>query len=231
MEKMKILGVDDEARMRKLVSDFLTKSGYTVLEAGDGSEALDIFFEQKDIALVILDVMMPKMDGITVLKTIRRHGNSVPVLLLTARAEIDDRVEGLDSGADDYLPKPFSMKELLARIRAMTRRQTDTTDNVLTFGDIALNRSTYQLTGPENPEGIRLAGKESQMLEMLMSNPGQVISPDLFMDKIWGYDSEAEQNVVWVYISYLRKKITSIGSQVKIKAARGLGYSLEKDNA
>lgn len=123
------------------------------------------------------------------------------------------------------------MKELLARIRAMTRRQTDTTDNVLTFGDIALNRSTYQLTGPENPEGIRLAGKEYQMLEMLMSNPGQVISPDLFMDKIWGYDSEAEQNVVWVYISYLRKKITSIGSQVKIRAARGLGYSLEKDNA
>lgn len=130
----------------------------------------------------------------------------IPFLLLTAKAEIDDRVEGLDSGADDYLSKPFSMKELLARIRAMTRRQTDTTDNVLAFGDIALNRSTYQLTGPENPEGIRLAGKEYQMLEMLMSNPEQVISPDLFMDKIWSYDSEAEQNVVWVYISYLRKK-------------------------
>ena len=226
----KILIADDEPEIRNLLRLYLENEKYIVIEAEDGQRALDLLRTEQP-ALCILDIMMPKMDGITVLKTIRRHGNSVPVLLLTAKAEIDDRVEGLDSGADDYLPKPFSMKELLARIRAMTRRQTDTTDNVLTFGDIALNRSTYQLTGPENPEGIRLAGKEYQMLEMLMSNPGQVISPDLFMDKIWGYDSEAEQNVVWVYISYLRKKITSIGSQVKIRAARGLGYSLEKDNA
>ena len=225
-----VLLVEDELTLAMIIKDTLEENGFTIHTASDGEEGLHLFFELRPDVLVA-DVMMPKMDGITVLKTIRRHGNSVPVLLLTAKAEIDDRVEGLDSGADDYLPKPFSMKELLARIRAMTRRQTDTTDNVLAFGDIALNRSTYQLTGPENPEGIRLAGKEYQMLEMLMSNPGQVISPDLFMDKIWGYDSEAEQNVVWVYVSYLRKKLTSIGSQVKIRAARGLGYSLEKDNA
>ena len=208
---MRLLLAEDEEDLSRALVMVLKHNNYSVDAVYDGAEALDYLENGDNYDGVILDIMMPKMDGITVLKTIRRHGNSVPVLLLTAKAEIDDRVEGLDSGADDYLPKP--------------------TDNVLTFGDIALNRSTYQLTGPENPEGIRLAGKEYQMLEMLMSNPGQVISPDLFMDKIWGYDSEAEQNVVWVYISYLRKKITSIGSQVKIRAARGLGYSLEKDNA
>ena len=137
-------------------------------------------------------------------------------------------MEGLDSGADDYLTKPFSMKELLARIRAMTRRQSDTTDSILTFADITLNRSTYILAGPKNPEGIRLANKEYQMLEMLMANPGQIISADQFMDKIWGYDSDAEQNVVWVYISYLRKKLVSAGSCAQIKATRGVGYSIVK---
>ena len=227
---VRILAVDDNPMNLAVLRGLLKKTEMQVDLVQSGLEAIAAVQKER-YDMILMDHMMPKMDGITILKTIRRHGNSVPVLLLTAKAEIDDRVEGLDSGADDYLPKPFSMKELLARIRAMTRRQTDTTDNVLAFGDIALNRSTYQLTGPENPEGIRLAGKEYQMLEMLMSNPGQVISPDLFMDKIWGYDSEAEQNVVWVYISYLRKKLTSIGSQVKIRAARGLGYSLEKDNA
>ena len=169
---MRLLLAEDEEDLSRALVTVLKHNNYSVDAVYDGAEALDYLENGDNYDGVILDIMMPKMDGITVLKTIRRHGNSVPVLLLTAKAEIDDRVEGLDSGADDYLPKPFSMKELLARIRAMTRRQTDTTDNVLTFGDIALNRSTYQLTGPENPEGIRLAGKEYQMLEMLMSNPG-----------------------------------------------------------
>ena len=145
--------------------------------------------------------------------------------MLTAKSEIDDRVTGLDSGADDYLTKPFSMKELLARIRAMTRRQEKTTDTVLSFGDITLDRATYQLSC--GGQTIRLASREYQMLEMLMVSPGQVISVDQFMDKIWGYDSDAELNVVWVYISYLRKKLNGLGSKVSIKATRGLGYSLE----
>ena len=169
--------------------------------------------------------MMPKMDGITVLKNVRASGNHIPIIMLTAKSEIDDRVTGLDSGADDYLTKPFPMKELLARIRAMTRRQEKTTDTVLSFGDITLDRATYQLSC--GGQTIRLASREYQMLEMLMVSPGQVISVDQFMDKIWGYDSDAELNVVWVYISYLRKKLNGLGSKVSIKATRGLGYSLE----
>ena len=225
---MRLLLAEDEEDLSRALVTVLKHNNYSVDAVYDGAEALDYLENAGNYDGVILDIMMPKMDGITVLKTIRRHGNSVPVLLLTAKAEIDDRVEGLDSGADDYLRISFSLKELFARIRASTRRQTDTTDNVLAFGDIALNRSTYQLTGPENPEGIRLAGKEYQMLEMLMSNPGQVISPDLFMDKIWGYDSEAEQNVVWVYISYLRKKLAALQADIRIRVIRNAGYILEE---
>lgn len=173
----------------------------------------------------ILDIMMPKMDGITVLKHVRAAENHIPVILLTAKSEIDDRVEGLDSGADDYLTKPFSMMELLARIRAITRRQAETTDSILQFGDITLNRSTCHLSSESN--SLRLGNKEYQMLEMLMANSGQIISAEQFMDRIWGYDSETELNVVWVYISYLRKKLASLDSKVQIRAARGLGYSLE----
>lgn len=230
---MRLLLAEDEEDLSRALVTVLKHNNYSVDAVYDGAEALDYLENGDNYDGVILDIMMPRMDGLTVLRTIRKHGNSVPVLLLTAKAEIDDRVEGLDSGADDYLPKPFSMKELLARIRAMTRRQSETTESVLKYGDLALNRATYQLMGPENAEGngIRLANKEYQMLEMLMTNPGQIISPDQFMDKIWGYDTEAEQNVVWVYISYLRKKLTAVGSAVHIKSTRGIGYSLERDNA
>lgn len=275
---MRLLLAEDEEDLSRALVAVLKHNNYSVDAVYDGAEALDYIENSENYDGVILDIMMPKMDGITVLKTIRSHGNSVPVLMLTAKAEIDDRVEGLDSGADDYLTKPFSMKELLARIRAMTRRKADTTDSVLTFGDITLDRLTYMLTGPAsiknagsiennalhtdannedngnltgkikgdntsdgqvsgnqnagNPSigtqnvGIRLANKEYQMLEMLMTNPGQIISVDQFMDRIWGYDSEAEQNVVWVYISYLRKKLASVGSTAQIKATRSVGYSI-----
>lgn len=222
---MRLLLAEDEKELSEALVTVLKHNNYSVDAVYNGQDALD-YLNADNYDGAILDIMMPKMDGITVLKNVRASGNHIPIILLTAKAEIDDRVTGLDSGADDYLTKPFSMKELLARIRAMTRRQEKTTDNVLSFGDISLDRSTYQLSCGEN--AIRLASREYQMLEMLMVSPGQVISVDQFMDKIWGYDSEAELNVVWVYISYLRKKLTGLGSKVSIKATRGLGYSLEK---
>ena len=222
---MRLLLAEDEKELSNALVTVLKHNNYSVNAVYNGQDALD-YLETENYDGAILDIMMPKMDGLTVLKTIRSHGNSVPVLILTARSEIDDRVEGLDCGADDYLTKPFSMKELLARIRAMTRRKTDTTDSVLKYSDIELDRSTYQLSS--KGKELRLASKEYQMLEMLMVNPGQIISANQFMDRIWGYDSEAEMNVVWVYISYLRKKLASIDSSVQIKATRGLGYSLEE---
>lgn len=222
---MRLLLAEDEKELSNALVTVLKHNNYSVDAVYNGQDALD-YLETENYDGAILDIMMPKMDGLTVLKTIRSHENSVPVLLLTAKSEIDDRVEGLDCGADDYLTKPFSMKELLARIRAMTRRKTDTTDSVLKYSDIELDRSTYQLSS--KGKELRLASKEYQMLEMLMVNPGQIISANQFMDRIWGYDSEAEMNVVWVYISYLRKKLASIDSSVQIKATRGLGYSLEE---
>ncbi len=191
----------------------------------DGEEALD-YLEMSEYDGVILDIMMPKKNVLEVLRTIRAKKNRVPVLLLTAKSEIDDKVAGLDAGADDYLAKPFVMKELLARIRAITRRQSSLTDNILTFENISLDRSVFEMSVGE--EKIRLANKDFQMMEMLMANPGQVISTDRFMEKIWGYDSDTEINVVWVYISNLRKKLASLGAGAEIKAVRNQGYSLIK---
>lgn len=221
---MRLLLAEDEKELSNALVTILKHNNYSVDAVYNGQDALD-YLEAGNYDGAILDIMMPKMDGITVLKNIRSHGNSIPVILLTAKSEIDDRVTGLDSGADDYLTKPFSMKELLARIRAMTRRQSDTTSSILNFKQLSLDRSTYQVQFQDH--SIRLANKEYQMLEMLMTNPGQIISAEQFMDKIWGFDSEAELNVVWVYISYLRKKLTTLGAPVQIKATRGLGYSLE----
>lgn len=222
---MRLLLAEDEKDLSDALVTVLKHNNYSVDAVYNGQDALDYLTEGDNYDGAILDIMMPKLDGISVLKQVRAQGNHLPILMLTAKSEIDDRVNGLDSGADDYLTKPFSMKELLARIRAMTRRQAETTDAILQFGDLKLDRSTYQLS-TQNGE-LRLANKEYQMLEMLMTNPGQIISVEQFMDKIWGYDSEAEFNVVWVYISYLRKKLTTLQSAVQIKATRGLGYSLE----
>lgn len=172
--------------------------------------------------------MMPLLDGISVLKGIRHEGLDLPVIMLTAKSEIDDRVFGLGSGADDYVTKLFVAKKLIARIRAVTRRKSETESPNLAFENITLNRSTCELFSDK--ASIRLANKEYQMLEMFMSNPRQIISPDRFMEKIWGFDSDTEQNVVWVYISYLRKKLAKVGANVQIKAARNMGYSLEAKN-
>ena len=221
---MRLLLAEDEEDLSKALVAVLKYNNYSVDAVYDGEEALS-YIEAGNYDGVILDIMMPKLDGISVLKKVRANGNSIPILLLTAKAEIDDKVEGLDSGADDYLTKPFSMKELLARIRVMTRRQSDTIDSILRYGNISLNRATYILSCGEKE--IRLSNKEYQMLEMLLANPGQVISTEQFMEKIWGFDSDTELNVVWVNISYIRKKLASIGASVLIKAIRGLGYSVE----
>ena len=221
---MRLLLAEDERPLSDALVAILTHSNYSVDAVYDGQEALD-YLEYGEYDGVILDIMMPKKDGITVLKTIRAAGNTVPVLLLTAKSEIDDRVEGLDAGADDYLPKPFASKELLARIRAMTRRQPALQDTDLRCGNTSLSRTDYTLTGPDGT--AKLANKEFQMLEMLMANHGQVISSERFLEKIWGYESEAEINVVWVNLSSLRKKLASVGADIQIKANRGLGYSLE----
>ncbi len=221
---MRLLLAEDEKELSNALKAVLKHNSYSVDAVYNGQDALD-YLETGLYDGVIMDIMMPKMSGLEVLKRYRAKGGAVPILLLTAKSEIDDRVEGLDSGADDYLTKPFAMKELLARIRAITRRQPDTTDSVLKIGNIELNRSTFELSSKD--KAIRLANKEFQMMEMMMANQGQVISAERFMEKIWGYDTAVEINIVWVYISYLRKKLADINADVHIKAARNLGYTLE----
>jgi DNA-binding response OmpR family regulator len=224
---MRLLLAEDERNLSDALVAILTHANYSVDAVYDGREAID-YLENGEYDGVILDIMMPKADGLTVLRTIRAEGNAVPVLLLTAKSEIDDRVEGLDAGADDYLPKPFAAKELLARIRAMTRRQPVLQDTLLRYGNITLSRTDFTLTGPDG--SVKLANKEFQVMEMLLSNPGRTIPTERFLEKIWGYDSEAEINVVWVNLSALRKKLASLGADIQIKASRGLGYSLELMN-
>ena len=221
---MRLLYAEDERSLARAVSAILIKNHYSVDVVHDGESALD-YLETGNYDGAILDIMMPKKDGLEVLRQIRARGDRTPVLLLTAKSEIDDRVSGLDSGANDYLTKPFDMKELLARIRAMTRVTAQQPDKTLTMGRVTLDCASYDLTGPEGSH--KLAGKEFQMMEMLMRNPRQLISTETFMDRIWGYDSEAELNIVWVYISTLRKKLKAIGADIEIKAQRGMGYYLE----
>ena len=166
---------------------------------------------------------MPKVDGITVLKKLRASGSDLPVLMLTAKSEIDDKVLGLDSGANYYLTKPFDAKELLAAVRAITRSGNEV-DTKLNCGNLTLDRASFEMSTPSG--SVKLANKEFQMMELLMAKPGNIISVDTFMDHIWGYDTDTESNVVWVYVSYLRKKLTALGADVKIKATRNAGYSI-----
>ncbi|MCD8124623.1 MAG: response regulator transcription factor [Lachnospiraceae bacterium] len=222
---MRLLLAEDERALSKALVTILERNNYSVDAAYDGQEALD-YLEADNYDGVVLDIMMPKVDGITVLKTIRKKGNRVPVLMLTAKSEIDDKVLGLDAGANDYLTKPFNTRELLARIRAMTRTQTAQVSSRLTLGNVTLDRATFELSTPAG--SFRLANKEFQMLELLMSNPRAVIPAERFMEKIWGYDSEAEINVVWVYISYLRKKLAALHADIEIRVTRNVGYSLEE---
>ena len=222
---MRLLLAEDEKALSKALATILERNNYSVDAAYDGQEALD-YLETGYYDGVILDIMMPKVDGITVLREIRKKGSLIPVLLLTAKSEVDDKVLGLDAGANDYLTKPFNSRELLARIRAMTRTQTAQANSQLKIGNVTLDRATYELSTSSG--SYRLANKEFQMMEMLMSNPKNLISSERFMEKIWGYDSEAEINVVWVYISYLRKKLSVLHANIQIKAMRNAGYTLEE---
>ena len=222
---MRLLIVEDEMELSNALCAILKHNNYAVDAVYDGKEAL-AYLESDIYDGVILDIMMPKVDGITVLKTIRAKGSKIPVIMLTAKSEIDDKILGLDSGADDYLAKPFDMKELLARIRAMTRRLNDVVDNTISFADIVLDRGTYELSS--HGSSLKLNGKEFQMMELMMINPKMFFSADYFMSKIWSFDSDAEINVVWVYISNLRKKLSSLDSNVEIKVKRNLGYYLEE---
>ena len=225
---MRLLLAEDEKTLSNALDTILKHNNYSVDAVYNGEDAID-YIETGVYDGVILDIMMPKVDGITVLKTIRAGGNKMPVLLLTAKSDVDDKVLGLDAGADDYLTKPFVTKELLARIRAMTRRQAELTDNSLSFGDLKLDRVSFELSSPSGK--LPLTAKEFQIMESFMNHPSQIISAERLMEKIWGFDSDTEINVVWTYISYLRKKLKLLQSGVTIKAVRNIGYTLENENA
>lgn len=224
---MRILLAEDEHALSGALTKVLKRNNYSVDAVYDGCDAADYALCGIYDA-IILDVMMPKKDGISVLKEIRGKGVTTPVLILTAKSEISDRVEGLDAGADDYLTKPFSMAELMARLRAITRRSGGQALKDLTFGNLVLDRSAYKIRVGENT--VTLGHKEFQILEMLMINLATVVSAERFMEKIWGYDSDAEISIVWVYLSYIRRKLEQIGANVKIKVNRNVGYSLEISN-
>ncbi len=220
---MKLLLADDEKELSNALVAILKHSNYTVDAVYNGNDALD-YALSSDYDGIILDIMMPGLDGMEVLKKIRDKGISSPVLFLTAKTEVEDRIKGLDLGADDYLPKPFDTGELLARVRAMLRRKEDFAPANLSCGNLTLDRASYELSTPDH-EKIHLSSREFQMMEMLMTSPGRIIPVDTFMDHIWA-DGEADVNVVWVYISNLRKKLSSLEADCEIKASRGVGYSI-----
>lgn len=221
---MKLLYAEDEKSMSEAVVDILTYHKYIVDSVYDGEEALNYALaEQYDG--IILDIMMPKKDGLEVLKTLRQKGVTTPVLLLTAKAEVEDRIAGLDMGADDYLPKPFAMGELLARVRAMLRRKETFTPDILKCGNISLNMQSYELSNGER--SFALPKLEYQLMEILMLNRGIYLSSEDLLVKVWGYDTDAELGTVWVYISYLRKRLAALDANVSITAKRNVGYTLE----
>ena len=219
---MKLLYAEDEPAMAEAVTDILEYHNFTVDTVYDGAEALAYAREDRYDG-IILDVMMPKMDGFSVLRALREAGDRTPVLLLTA--EVEDRIAGLDLGADDYLPKPFATGELLARVRAMLRRREDYTPDVLRCGDLSLNTSNAELRC--GGESVVLPKLEFKLMELLMNNQGICLSTEDILTRVWGYETDADIGVVWVYLSYLRKRLAALGSAVEIRARRGVGYTLE----
>ena len=220
---MKLLLAEDEPAMAEAVTDILEYHRYQVDAVYDGKEALD-YIHAGDYDGIIMDIMMPGMTGLQVLTQIRKEAYRTPVLLLTAKSQIEDRIEGLDAGADDYLPKPFAMGELLARIRAMLRRREEYRPDVREFGDLVLDSGSSELRCGDRK--VTLPKVEYMMMEVLMLNHGIYLSSEDLLEKVWGYDTDADVGAVWVYISYLRKRIAAVGSGVKITAKRNIGYTL-----
>ncbi|MCI6663778.1 MAG: response regulator transcription factor [Spirochaetia bacterium] len=224
---MRLLLAEDERHLSSALCEILSKQKYEVDPVYDGQSALE-YIRSGVYDLVILDIMMPKMDGIAVLRTIRSEKNSIPVLMLTARDEVQDKVSGLDFGADDYMTKPFSTEELLARVRALTRRRGELMLDVLEYKDLVLNPKNMELS-TQNGDGtnkVALSQKEFHIMEMLIQNPCQILTKERIIEKIWGGDSNAEHNNLEVFISFIRKKIRFLGSSVEIRTSRGVGYSL-----
>ena len=222
---MKLLYAEDEQAMSEAVTDILTYHKYIVDAVCNGKDALEYALADSYDGM-ILDIMMPEMSGIEVLRELRKKGCRTPILLLTAKSQVEDKIEGLDAGADDYLPKPFEMGELLARIRAMLRRREEFTPDILTCGNLSLNMQSSQLSCGNR--SFTLPRLEYRLMEQLMLNQGIYLSSDELMVKVWGYDSDAEIGAVWVYISYLRKRLTALGANAEIKVKRGTGYTLEE---
>ena len=222
---MRILVAEDDARLLKSLVHIFQTNHYSVDGVSNGADAYAYALSNEYDGLV-LDIMMPAMDGLTVLKKLRSEGINTPALFLSARTETHQRIEGLDAGADDYLPKPFSTDELLARVRAMLRRREFFTPDELSFAGLKLNRSTYELAEKNN--AISLSSKEFQIMEMLMQRPGMIVTTEQIITHVWGWDAEIDTSVVWVHVSNLRKKMTSLTSTVKIRFSRGVGYVLEE---
>ena len=221
---MKLLYAEDERELSEAVTDILTYHNYIVDAVYDGENAL-AYAQNESYDGIILDIMMPRMSGLDVLKKLRQSGCNTPVLLLTAKSEVEDKIEGLDTGADDYLAKPFVMGELLARIRAMLRRRENFVPDILKCGNVSLNLSNYNLSSDSG--AVTLTKLEFQIMELLMQNRGVYYSTESIFEKVWGYDSDADIGVVWVYISYLRKHLEALNANAQIKVRRNIGYTLE----
>lgn len=226
---MRLLLVEDEKRMAQALCELLRQEGYEVDWFDDGADGLEAC-ETGVYDIIILDVMLPSLNGFDIAHCARKKGITAPILMLTAKAELDDKVTGLDSGADDYLTKPFMTKELLARLRALGRRSLGTPDGRLAFGDIALDTASLTLSCTANGQSVRLGEKEFRIMEYLMSNAGHILTREMLAVKIWGFESGAEYNNVEVYMSFTRKKLAFIGARTEIKAVRGVGYELRYDD-
>ena len=222
---MRILIAEDDPKLLKSLVHIFELNNYAVDGVDNGTDAFD-FASSGEYDGLVLDIMMPGMDGVTLLKKLRAKGVTTPALFLTARTEIDQRIEGLDAGADDYLPKPFSTGELLARVRAMLRRKDNFTPDMLTLGALSLNRSTYELICGSKTQA--LSGKEFQVMEMLMQNPHTIITAEQLITHIWGWNTNVDTSVVWVHISNIRKKLEMLSATVAIKFVRNAGYMLEE---